>query len=507
MWNRVSGAVLAAALLLVPRSNRAGADEPSDAPPALTVQFSHPETQGDRLIGLFRGARAPHPAAALAAWKHATGGRAGLGKAREAVIAAMNPSMLGELRNLDGAVLSIGFAPETGRVQWRAVLPHDDGSFAAMATALALTDGAVEAPMGTEPVLRLGPPGSALASGRAWASTREGLRAAIDGPSPPRDRADPSRSGWQLGLDPRGLRGLASVPGRRLSSAIDAVGCRAVRGWLALDDETLSLEISTQVDPPPRPLAAIDPGWLNVVPASGVLAAVSFRLDTAAASLDAAFAWLDRVEKADPARAGVGPLRTRVNLLAAAARVRPEVELWPELRGLTVAVLVDDAGRVDGAVVVLQTADPAAAARIKTRVLPRLASAYLQGGDGSFLGRLGGKPLAAAVLGDGVIIGWGDRALKAGIDAWENPGRSAARSLRIGRGENAPQRVALVWVGRHRSVAAPGSPLAIALADAPPVVWEGRDRGGTAVDLLRWSGLRGVVRRWLAALPLEPPPS
>src|SRR5262245_37413601 len=49
----------------------------------LTVRLVRPEDQGGRLIGLFRGSRAPDPAAALAAWKHATGGRGSLGKPLE----------------------------------------------------------------------------------------------------------------------------------------------------------------------------------------------------------------------------------------------------------------------------------------------------------------------------------------------------------------------------------------------------------------------------------------
>src|SRR4051794_18324423 len=83
-WPALS-AVLVAAVCLGPASIRA-----AEAPAALTVRAVRPDEQGTRLIDLFRGARAPHPAAALAAWKHAQGGKAGLGKPLEAAIAALN---------------------------------------------------------------------------------------------------------------------------------------------------------------------------------------------------------------------------------------------------------------------------------------------------------------------------------------------------------------------------------------------------------------------------------
>src|SRR4051794_10543398 len=83
--------------------------------PAVTIRVERPDEQLSRLLGLFEGARAPHPAATLAAWRHAGGAR--IGKAAEAAIAALNPEMVPELRNLDGAGVVLDFGPD-GRLHW-----------------------------------------------------------------------------------------------------------------------------------------------------------------------------------------------------------------------------------------------------------------------------------------------------------------------------------------------------------------------------------------------------
>src|SRR4051794_12160449 len=98
-----------------------GAEGPGAWRPALTVRLDRPDRQLERLIDRFEGSRAPHPAAALAAWKRATGGRASLGKPLEAAVAALNPAMIRELRTFDGAELVLGFDDE-GRRRWFATL-------------------------------------------------------------------------------------------------------------------------------------------------------------------------------------------------------------------------------------------------------------------------------------------------------------------------------------------------------------------------------------------------
>jgi len=491
---------------------------------AIAVRLVRPEVQGERFIALFRGSRAANPSAALAAWKHATGGRASLGKPLEAAIAALNPAMVREWKSLDGADLRIDFAPGNGTRLWRAVLPNDDGSLAALGTALALTDGAADEPIGGITVLRLGPPGAPVSASRpgrlALASTRDGLRAALEDPDRPVPPAERD-TGLHARLDPAGLRALTSVAGRRLAEALDAAGCRAVQGRLAFggdgendDGDALTLRVTTALEPRPRGRTGLDAAWLDPVPAAGTLAAVAVALDGSPAALDASFSLLDRVERADPARAGVAPLRARLNLLAAAARVRPEVDLWPHLRGVTAAVLVGPDGRVSGTVVALHAADDAAAARIADEVLPRLASAFAGAGkavpagpDGVRpLGALGGKPLSSRRRGAAAFLAWGDGALEAARSACECPEKSAGAALRAGWGATPPNRAGGFWPGRLRQLVPPGSPAARAFDRSPPVVWEGRTQEDGARDVFRWDGLRDLIRRWLDTLPLDPPP-
>src|SRR5262249_20365365 len=97
MGRKASWAVVTAILLARAPAPSRGAD----APEAITIRLVHPDRQLELLIDLFRGARAPHPAAALAAWRRATRDPVGLGKAAEAAIAVLNPEMVRELRTLD----------------------------------------------------------------------------------------------------------------------------------------------------------------------------------------------------------------------------------------------------------------------------------------------------------------------------------------------------------------------------------------------------------------------
>ena len=125
------------------------------------------------------------------------------------------------------------------------------------------------------------------------------------------------------------------------------------------------MSVTTPGRPPTsnRPLngkRVLDPSWLDVVPASGTLAAVSVALDTGLESLELGLSPCSTASSGPtpPARAS-RRLRTRLNVLASAARVRPEVDLWPRLKGVTAAVLVDADGRISGAIVALHAVDAA----------------------------------------------------------------------------------------------------------------------------------------------------
>ena len=264
--------------------------------------------------------------------------------------------MAGELRWLDQSDLVLWFDPDDGAPHWYASLPRDDGTFANLALAVALTDGGREPPLGAVAVDRLGPPSSPLLA-RApdrfvMADARAALRLALDPARacPWDEGADlPALdSGWLIGVDPEGLGQSGPVGQRRLAAALRGLGCRNAVACAGLEGETLSLTLALRLDAPAPASrsAAIDLAWLDALPESGVLAAFACTIDPTAAAWDRTFALADRIERADPAHAEVAPLRTRINLLATTVKVRPEVDLWPHLRGVSGALLVDPGARL-----------------------------------------------------------------------------------------------------------------------------------------------------------------
>ena len=279
-----------------------------------------------------------------------------------------------------------------------------------------------------------------------------------------------------------------------------ASGCQGAEAVAGLEGETLTIAISARfAAASPGAATTIDPAWLEWLPASGTVAAASVALDPGARAWDAAFALADRVERADPARDRVAPLRTRLNLLATAAGVRPEVDLWPKLRGLSGSILVDSSGNVAGALLVLHAADPPAADRIATRVLPRLVASYLKGqepadpADGvQRLARLSGRPLEVTRRHATVLIGWGESALAAGLGAKASPERSAAATLRASWSPTPPRRAAPsgpVGSGPSRP---PTLPCASAGRGPPdPLVGPRRRRGQPRYPLLDWTPRAG----------------
>ena len=426
--------------------------------------------------------------------------------------------MARELRGLDGAEAVLGF-DAAGLLRWHATLPRDDGTLAAVGTALALTDGGSDPPLGAVPVDRLGPPGAPLlaltAGGLVLAGTRDDLRVVLehiaDGPP-----AGPAlETGGLIRVAPEALRAAGSLPVKRLAEALLAAGVQELEGALVLEDEALSLVVTGRCAGPLAVAAPLDPSWLDWVPASGTVAAMALALDPRPEAWDALFAAADRVEKADAARAEVAPLRTRLNLLSLVAGVRPEADLWPRLRGISAGVRADPSGRIDGSWLALHAQDPAAAERIARRVLPRLATSMgavpaggpmLPEAEGPLpLGRLSGRPLDLCRRETTVLVAWGEGMLADALDARAHPDRSAGPAIRASWGTSLPQRAGAFWPSRLSGRAADGSPTSSALAGAEPTLWWG-SAGATSRDEIRWTGLRGLVRRFLDRLPLEPSP-
>jgi hypothetical protein len=480
-------AVVIVASLVVPSWTRADGDRP-----AVVVRLSRPADQLERFLNLFQGARAPHPAAALSGWRRATMRPEGLSKGAQAAIALLNPEMVHELRSLDQAEL--GFWIEAGRLHWFAVIPGDDGTFAALATALTLTGGGREVPIGEVALDRLGPPGTAV-MGRnhdgaaVLAGDRDDIPVALERLEQGSVRVGPPRSGWLVRLEPAALATSNDLRVRRASALLDGLGCRSLEAELGLLHDTLTLEVAGRLNTAAAS-DPIDPGWLDWIPAEGAAASCVLALDPT--SLETAFRTADRVEKADPERARAGPIRARLDLAALAAGIRPESDLWPHLRGLTAWITLDGDGAVARAALALHARDVASADRVADRIIaPMLASR---------LGRAWKNQAETAIRGSTVLLAWGGGVVAACDAARSDPERSAGATLRQGWADSPPGRIVAVWPGRLTDSVPPD--LAGALALAPPIIWCGASQGRESRDVIRWSGLRDVVRHYLNHLPM-----
>jgi len=531
---------------------------------ALTVRLVHPERQAARVLSLFEGARSPHPAAALAAWKRATRDRGQLGKPLEAVISFFNPEMIPEWRVMDGAQIGVDLSDLDGKPRWFGVVPRDDGTLSAAITAQRLTNGSQEAPLTVDGrgflVERLGAAGSIVAAQAGetliLASSRDELirgsrrigtirtsaaahEPEADGPAAFAQRGvqHPFDSGLVFDLEP-GLMSpdTGTIAYRRAAALLQGLGCQRIHGDSGLTGDLFTMELTTmrkRGDGAQRlvtkPLIAVDPTWLEWIPAADVMAALSVAVEPGEPFWESTFAVADRVDRADPARAALAPLRARLNLLAAAAGVRPEADMWPHLRGITAGVMGDPdrPGRPIGAVVVLHTDTDASAQRLETDVLPRLSSlltAQKRGeeepgreagprpaGDARLVARIGGRPLMLSRRGPHVVIAWGDEMKKALQTETTRPDRSVASLCNgwIGAGKMAPQRVGAVWPARcwpAYSGLDPTTPAWRELAAGPPAVWWGWHDSATAHDSIQLGDLRHRVRRFLEKLPLDPSP-
>ncbi len=467
--------------------------------PAIRVALSQPDAQLGELLGLFRGARAEHPAAALAAWKRASAEPKRLGKPLEALIAAFNPSMIGELRTLDGARGTLRFDPDDARPDWWVGLPRDDGTFAALGAALALTDGESDGSLEGRPVDRLGRAGSPwMAHGPAGliiAADRAGLdRARLEAARAP--AADPSApQGISAALDPRACWGLLesrSIDARRLGEILaGGTGPPGLAGSARLAGSGLSVSVVASWDRAVGPSRSIDPSWLDRTPAHRAAVAFALAIEPGPGPWASLFELLDRVERVDPARANVAPSRLRIGLLARAGGVRIEEDWIPHLVGASGWIAADATGRgVAAGLVALHFDDEASLSRSFSRLaIPDAV-------------RKGLIDPALTLDGRTLLLSWGREAWADSEAARAAAGRSARRPVE-------PEVAFQVsgWPGRWAGLATEGSPLAAALLDSEPVIVRGRWRSASTLDVgANWPGLDGLVRRFLERIPLDPPP-
>ena len=320
--------LLLAAVSMTPGSLPAASDEPAKPkPPALVVRPIRADQQLERLLNLFQGARAPHPAAALASWRQATGRHDGLSKVSQALLAFLNPQMVHELTLLEGAQAALDPTPQGG-LPWWLVIPADDGTFAAIGTALALTDGLADSPLGTASVDRLGPPGSPLLAHRAeggvaLAGDRPTLARALDHQN--QCEADPKpippfllESGWNASLnlqalpDPAADTTTTTSSFLRVAQALRQNGCQSIIVDAGLiEPEALQGIVTSHFREPTtraNPDLSLKPEWLDWIPSHHASAAIALALDPDdQATWNRAFALADALEKLDPARAAQAP--------------------------------------------------------------------------------------------------------------------------------------------------------------------------------------------------------
>ena len=462
--------------------------------PAVTVRLDRPDEQARRVIALFDGTAAPHPAAALAQWKRATGGTRTLGKSTEALIAAFNPGMADELRAFDRAAFQMAFPEETGTPRWNATIPADTSHLlAALATAMALTDGGPEPPLGPFQVDRLGPnpdgilmahDGSRVILGHDLDDLRQGRNYLNDSPTTGQS------SGIRVSLSPERFGRLSSLTAQRLVEAARGLALTRIDLSAAIQGETFLIETTGQSSRPFPDDGGIDPSWLDLPSADRAIAVVAWKFDRSADGLDRLLGVLDRIVKADPAKAKAAPARTRLNLLALGVGVRPEVDLWPKLAGVSACVVGDLDETLTGVVVALHAVDEPSAERLASHVVPNLAR--VAGRKGAGRGIVAGRRLIVTRQGKSVIVTWGEVA------------ESSKQDWRLG--DVRPSRLLLVRPDRIPGLAPPGSPLAAGLAALPPIVWEGGQRNGLVIDRVRVEGLKRALRAFLETLPQQPAP-
>jgi hypothetical protein len=519
--------------LVLPASCLAAAEGKGDASEEpLQLRLVHPERQAERVLDLFRTSRVAHPAAALAAWKRAAAEPDRLGKPLEALIAFFNPEMVPEWGVLDGARLRMAIDPGSGAARWSLCIPKDDGLFASALTAMRLS-GAEEAGaesgngvmvrVGASKAIMVSRPGRGVAVAcppgeldHAWVDVSSpGLRFdMLPGP-------DATRSGLLFRIEPYRLATPAngSLEVRRLVELGKAVGCDRIEGAFGVRGDALTLEWATRSVPGSLLAAAIarsdglDPRWLRWIPSRRAIFALSTVVGQGAEFWNALFDAADRVDRADPARAGMAPLRTRIHLPAVAVGARLEADLWPHLRGMTLVLLDDpgEPGALGGARLVLHLDGEPAARELREKVLPRLSRLWgtrREGVGPGDLGTVSGRPVRTQRSGADVLVSWGEPAIDEGHDAVERRGKADETTLSdllAAHGRGRPHRMALFWPWRIRlplkGLDAP-SPLLESLEQGPPIVWTGWHEGERSIDRIVWPGLRESVRRFVDALPL-----
>ena len=480
--------------------------------PALRIRLGEPQTQAMAILDLFQPPTAPNPATALANWKRATKGKGTLGKGLEAAIASLNPAMVDEFKVLKGAEFVLDFSSKTGNPLWSFSVPLDDGTFAAVATALALTDGSSEPPLGTASVDRLGKPGAALMArdhkSVIIAMSREMLERGLEAIKNP--TADvPLLAAPRYEIQVAGLSKSSSVSVRRAGEILRGLGASEYRGLASLVDSELLVTGSYRTayrDSGER----IDSHWLDEIPAAASLV-FSVVVDHRDQSWDRLFSLADRVMKTDPANLNLAPLRTRIGVICRLAGLDLETDLWPKLRGMS-GFVMGEARKPTTVALALHAVDPASAIRFRDHVLPRLARAIglhpskaVSVPEGTKeLGEFQGQKVWITISSETTVwISWEAQTSLSQVNALRSPRLLDKLPLKTREQVEKFSRVGWVWPSRLE-LFGKGSPLSEALAQADPIRWSGRLQDQEDRDLVTWSGLDRAVHRFLELIPQQP---
>lgn len=497
----------------------AGSAHAEEVKTVLQVRLDRPDEQLTSLLALFKDSPAPHPAAALAMWREATGDPEILNKTQQALIAALNPEMVSELRTLEGASAYL-VTDGDDQLGWELIIPADDGTWAALITAAVLTDGKAEPPLESgEVVDRLGPPGSWLVARQGsrlvLAANRDRLAKALarlDGDAEPLPK-EGLKPGIRLRLNPEALANSDDWPAQAIGGGLSTLGIQELQTELRIEGDSFDIQVQTQLDPDANTSAVIDPAWLDAIPSENVSLAFAIAIDPEPSAWNRLFDVADRIEKVDPSRAKAAPIRPRLNLLANLAGIQPEVDLWPQLRGVSGFLLSDDQAQPLAALIAWHAKDEATAIRWHDVVFPRLGRVFGLNPteEPGSLGRVAGQPLILERLGSTVRIGWGKPALTHSRKAMAAPEHSSGPSLRAAWDDQPISRFGAFWPGRafrpsETDLAGPA--ISAAIADAPAVLWWGQSdlANATAYDQIRWGGLSATIQRALENLPRESPP-
>lgn len=489
---------------------------PTDEP-AITIELGRPRERIQLLIDMFPNVGATDPATALANWKRATKGTRSLGKGTEALLAAMNPAMLHELDVFEGSEFSLDFDPKAGLPYWYLAVPEDDGTIAAFATAMVLTDGINEEPLGKASVDRLGPKVDAPLMARdaksvVIGSSRQGVAEGFSRLSK-RNPKFTEATGTRIHVRPSGLLKSADLQTRRIGGILKDLGISEVTSWPLLgsaDSLHSDLFFETSFAGPETHLEA---EWLVDVPANASLAFSSV-LDPRKEALDRMFTLAEHYEKADPANLNRSPFRARIGLMARVAGIDVEADIWPKLRGMS-GFLVGEAKNPQTVALALHAIDEVSARKLAESVLPKLAKplglrpAKEPSRDGAMaLGELSNRTIwISQAAGNTVWIGWGDGAIPKSADRNRFP-----RWLDVApktRKTSIPkfQRYGWVWPARLGVLDNTG-PMSQAIERADEIEWYGRYEHDRKIqfDSLTWRGLDRAVKRYLELIPQETAP-